>query len=39
MITATFLTLIVLAFAISQAVRLLRNLLTSPPAVQSAEAR
>jgi len=39
MITATFLTLIVLAFATSQAVRLLRNVFATRPRVQTVEAR
>jgi hypothetical protein len=39
MITAAVLTLIVTAIATSQAVRLLRNLLTSRPAMQSVETR
>ena len=37
MITATFLALVALAFVASQAVRLLRNLLTARPAVHSTE--
>ena len=39
MITATILTLIVTAIAISQAVRFLRNVFTTRPRVQTVEAR